>query len=81
LDASEVEVSVSNGEVTLTGTINDRGQKFRVEHIADSVSGVNEVHNQLRVKRELQVQGAAQSSTQQAGRSTGANQTNQNRSS
>jgi osmotically-inducible protein OsmY/flavin-binding protein dodecin len=84
LDASEVEVSVSNGEVTLAGTINDRQQKFRVEHIADSVSGVNEVHNQLRVKRELQVQGSAQTNTQQTGRSSTANQanpTNQNRSS
>jgi hypothetical protein len=79
LDASEVEVTVSNGEVTLTGTIGDREQKFRVEHLADSVSGVNEVHNQLRVKRELPVQGSStQSTSQQTGRST---TTNQNRSS
>ena len=61
LDASDVEVSVSNGEVTLSGTVADRDQKFRVEHIADSVAGVNEVHNQLRVKREApQQQSAAQ---------------------
>lgn len=52
LDASDVEVNVSSGEVTLTGTVSDRDQKFRVEHIADSVAGVSEVHNQLRVKRE-----------------------------
>jgi osmotically-inducible protein OsmY len=77
VDASEVEVTVSNGEVTLTGTIGNRDQKFRVEHLADSVSGVNEVHNQLRVKRELPVQGSTQHSTQPAGRSM----TNQNRSS
>jgi len=79
LDASEVEVTVANGEVTLTGTINDREQKFRVEHLADHVSGVNEVHNQLRVKRDLPIQGSTQSNTQQAGKPATA--TNQNRSS
>jgi osmotically-inducible protein OsmY len=52
LDASEIEVTVSNGEVTLAGTIGDRSQKFRAERIADSVSGVHEIHNQLRVQRE-----------------------------
>jgi len=80
VDATEVEVTVSNGEVTLTGTINDRAQKFRVEHIADSVSGVSEVHNQLRVKRELQVQGSSTpGGAQPAGKST--TSPNQNRSS
>jgi osmotically-inducible protein OsmY len=78
LDASEVEVTVSNGEVTLTGTIGNRDQKFRVEHLADSVSGVVEVHNQLRVKRELPLQGSTQGSTQPTGWSS---TTNQNRSS
>jgi osmotically-inducible protein OsmY len=52
LDASEIEVAVSNGEVTLTGTVDDRSQKFRAERIADSVSGVDDIHNELRVKRE-----------------------------
>jgi hypothetical protein len=52
LDATDIEVTVSNGEVTLTGTINDRDQKHRAENVADAVSGVNDVHNQLRVKRE-----------------------------
>lgn len=52
LDCSEVEVSVSNGEVTLTGSVRSRQEKFLLEEIADDVSGVNEVHNQVRVKRE-----------------------------
>ncbi|HKU37134.1 MAG TPA: BON domain-containing protein, partial [Polyangiales bacterium] len=64
LDASEVEVTVSNGEVTLTGTINDRDQKFRAESIADAVGGVNEVHNQLRVRRESTAQTNRETSTQ-----------------
>jgi osmotically-inducible protein OsmY len=81
IDASEVEVTVSNGEVTLAGTVNDRRQKFRVEHIADGVSGVTEVHNQLRVKRELPMQGAnATPTSAQQNRTTGTT-TNQNRSS
>lgn len=49
-DWSEVEVSVSGGEVTLTGTVTDRAHKFEAEHIADGVRGVIEVTNQLRVQ-------------------------------
>jgi len=50
LDASEVEVVVSNTEVTLTGIVNSREEKRRAEDIADSVSGVTNVENRLRVK-------------------------------
>jgi len=52
VDPSEVEVMVSNGEVTLTGTVQDRQMKFKTEELADDVAGVHEVHNQLRVRRE-----------------------------
>lgn len=52
LDPSEIEVAVANGEVTLTGTVQSRGEKYLAEEIADEVSGVNEVNNQLRVRRE-----------------------------
>ena len=51
IDASDVEVAVSNAEVTLTGTVADRDLKFRIERVADAVSGVNEVHNSLRICR------------------------------
>jgi len=51
-DPSDVEVQVSGGEVTLTGTVQSRHEKFIAEEIADDVSGVSEVHNQLRVRRE-----------------------------
>jgi len=50
VDASEVEVAVSNTEVTLTGTVNSREDKRRAEDIAESVSGVTNVENRLRVK-------------------------------
>lgn len=51
-DPSEIEVQVANGEVTLTGTVRHRHEKFLAEEIADDVSGVGDVHNQLRVQRE-----------------------------
>jgi hypothetical protein len=49
VDASEVNVKVENGEVTLTGTVDDRKAKRRAEDIAESVPGVTHVENLLRV--------------------------------
>ena len=49
LDASNLEVRVSNGEVTLSGSVSDRSAKRLAEDIAESVSGVREVHNQVRL--------------------------------
>lgn len=51
LDASDVLVSSSDGEVILEGTVVDRRAKLRAENIARSVSGVREVHNQLEVHK------------------------------
>ena len=53
LDAFEVVVAVENGEVTLTGNVNSRDDKRRAEEIAESVSGVNNVENRLRVQRDM----------------------------
>lgn len=49
-DWSDVEVRVSGGEVTLTGTVADRQQKYEAERVADSVRGVLDIHNQIRTK-------------------------------
>ena len=51
IDASEIEVTVQNGEVTLTGTVEERNAKRLAEDVAESVSGVREVHNQIRVQQ------------------------------
>ena len=51
IDASDVEVMVQNTEVTLTGTVRNRNDKRRAEDIAESVSGVTNVENRLRVKQ------------------------------
>lgn len=49
LDASEITVQVSNAEVTLTGQVNSREDKRRAEDIAEAISGVKHVQNNLRV--------------------------------
>jgi hypothetical protein len=49
IDASDVEVSVSDGDVTLIGQVESRAVKHLTETMAETVPGVKEVHNQLRV--------------------------------
>src|SRR5579884_1892353 len=49
VDASEIEVEVHNGEVTLRGSVDHRNTRRLAEDIAESVSGVKQIHNQLRV--------------------------------
>jgi osmotically-inducible protein OsmY len=55
VDASDVEVTVNNGMVTLTGFVDSRDAKRRAEDIAECVSGVMDVSNQLRVERNIPV--------------------------
>lgn len=50
LDASDMEVDVANGEVTLSGRISHRWDKRRAEDLAEAVSGVKHVQNNLRVR-------------------------------
>jgi osmotically-inducible protein OsmY len=52
VDASDIEVEVSGGEVTLGGTIDSRQTRRRAEDIAESVLGVTHVQNNLRVRRQ-----------------------------
>ncbi|HEV7251735.1 MAG TPA: SWFGD domain-containing protein [Mesorhizobium sp.] len=53
LDASDIEITVSNREVTLSGEVMSREDKRRAEDIAESVSGVAHVQNNLRVKGRM----------------------------
>ncbi len=48
IDASEIEVTVENGEVTLAGSVTDRSIKRRAEDCAEAVPGVKYVQNNLR---------------------------------
>ena len=54
LDASDIDVSVSGREVTLSGEVSSRMDKRRAEDIAESISGVTHVQNNLRVKQNNQ---------------------------
>jgi hypothetical protein len=50
VDASEIEVMVSQGVVTLTGVVEDRSAKRAAEDIAEEVLGVDDVRNELKVR-------------------------------
>ncbi|WP_084617233.1 BON domain-containing protein [Sinorhizobium arboris] len=52
VDASEIEVHVSNCEVTLSGTVESREQKRCAEDCVEEVSGVKNVQNNLRVSQQ-----------------------------
>jgi hypothetical protein len=60
IDASEIDVKVSNCEVTLAGTVDSREAKRRAEDCAESISGVRNVQNNIRVQ-----QGASGMASQQ----------------
>lgn len=57
IDATEIEVEVKDGEVTLKGAVDHRGAKRLAEDIAQNVSGVKDVHNHLKVEHKMQEQG------------------------
>lgn len=49
VDASDIEVHVKEGEVTLSGTVADRRMKYLADDMAAEVLGVKDVHNGLKV--------------------------------
>ena len=65
IDASEIEVRVSGGEVTLEGTVEDRRTKRLAEDLVENCPGVKQVHNRIRV------QGATGSQQPTTGRQAG----------
>jgi osmotically-inducible protein OsmY len=53
VDASDIDVKIENGTVILSGHVPDKAAKRRAEDIAESVRGVNNVENRLRVGEGL----------------------------
>jgi osmotically-inducible protein OsmY len=49
INATNVDVTVKDGEVTLSGNVNSRDQKRRAEDLAESIGGVRDVLNSLKV--------------------------------
>jgi hypothetical protein len=70
VDATDIEVSVQNGEVTLRGVVDSRQAKRIAEDIVDSVSGVKEVTNQIKVKQrgETSERGESKHETEATGK-------------
>jgi hypothetical protein len=60
IDASDVEVNVENGEVTLSGTVDSRTEKRRAEDLIEVMPGVKDVHNRLRTKQPGLLERAAE---------------------
>lgn len=50
IDARQISVTVTEGEVTLAGTVTSRDQKRRAEDLVEDIGGVKHVQNNLRVK-------------------------------
>jgi len=61
LDASDIVVTVSDGEVTLDGYVETRQDKRRAEDLADDVMGVRHVQNNLRLRERGYTAAAGQS--------------------
>lgn len=53
VDATDIEVHVANGVVTLTGSVDDRHQKRVAELIAEDAAGVENVINRIGVRHGL----------------------------
>lgn len=53
VDATDIEVEVREGEVVLRGTVIDRRMKRVAEELAEDVSGVRDVTNQIKVRTEM----------------------------
>ncbi len=52
VDATDIEVSVEHGVVTLLGSVDDRGQRRAAAEAAEAARGVKDVQIQIRVRHE-----------------------------
>ena len=68
LDASYISIETRNGEVLLKGTVSDRESKRRAEEIAEACSGVQDIQNQIRIKREESSTSAPESNARRSTR-------------
>lgn len=50
IDATDIEVTVQDGRVSLCGTVDERRAKRRSQEIVEAISGVREVDNRLRTE-------------------------------
>lgn len=55
VDASDIDVSVKDGHVQLSGTVDSRMTKRMAERCVESIRGVQDVQNNLRIKQSENV--------------------------
>lgn len=72
VDASDITVSVDDGDVTLSGTVSSRSAKRRAEDCAEAVTGVKDVSNNLKINRTATTTYGSSGSSGYATGSTGA---------
>lgn len=65
MNAENVEVLVAAGEVTLQGTVKSRDEKRAIEALAESVLGVKDIINSLRIERREQSRAEARPEAQE----------------
>lgn len=53
IDATNINIEVSGTEVVLTGTVTSKDEKRRAEDLAESVSGVRNVENRIKVSESI----------------------------
>jgi len=70
IDASEIEVKVNNGEVTLSGTVSERQFKRMAEDVVERCPGVHDVRNEIRVQSEHESRSEGQNNQQMKGKSS-----------
>jgi CBS domain-containing protein len=68
VDPSDVSVHVTQGVVTLSGTVPNRQMKYRIEELADHCAGVKDVDNKVRVNRAEGLFGSSGSSSKESSR-------------
>jgi osmotically-inducible protein OsmY len=61
IDASDIEVHMKGGELTLSGSVRTREEKRFTEDLVERITGVREVNNNLRVRPATEVIGTARS--------------------
>lgn len=54
LDASDLEIRMEGDILVLTGTVMNRQQKKSAERIVENLSGVKDVRNELRIRRDTE---------------------------
>lgn len=60
VDASDVDVRAESSTIVLSGTVSHRGDKRLLERLVERVLGVEDVRNEIRIRRAPQATASAQ---------------------